>query len=455
MDSVELGRAVAGEARRLGFALCRFAPAGSAPHADFFEAWLDAGRAGAMEYLERSRALRREPALLVGPGRAPVRTLVMLAARYPIPTLPAEVRDDPARGRIAAYAWGDDYHAILRPRLHTLDAFLRAQSGRTTLAKALVDSGPLLERDWAQVARLGFFGKNCCIIHPAIGSWFLLAALLVPEALENDETQHVAAASAAVGVDRAAAPRTAAEAAATDTGPSQSAVLRGLPPAADYGAWSIPLEGGGSATGTCGRCTRCLDDCPTNAFVGPFHLDPQRCISYWTIETQTPIPIALRPLFGNRIFGCDVCQDVCPWNARLDGRAPAFEALRARPDRMAPPLLDGFDPHAPYWLDDEAFAAHFKRSPVLRATRAGMLRNVSVALGNWGSSDALPALAQALVDSAPEARGHAAWALGQVGRKHAMEWVAPLLLARRSQETDAWVRAEIVQALGDNQPPAP
>ena len=425
MDSVKLGRAVEAEARRLGFALCRFAPAGRAPHADLFDGWLDAGRAGAMHYLERSRALRRDPALLVGPGRAPVRTLIMLAARYTIPALPPAVRDDPARGLIAAYAWGDDYHDVLRPRLHTLDAFLRAQSGRTTLAKALVDSGPLLERDWAQVAGLGFFGKNCCIIHPQAGSWLLLAALLVPEELANAEA-----------VDSSLPPE-----------PQADAVLRGLAAAGNYGSWSIPLAAGGSATGTCGRCTRCLSGCPTSAFVGPFHLDPQRCISYWTIETQAPIPVELRTRFGNRIFGCDVCQEVCPWNARLDGRAPAFEALRAQPNRVAPPLLDGFDPAAPYWLDDGLFAAHFRRSPVLRATRAGMLRNVCVALGNWGSRDAVPALAMALDDTAAPARGHAAWALGQVGLKQGREQIAPHLHARIALETDDWVRAEIAQAL--------
>jgi len=420
---------VRAEALRLGFALCGFAPAGSALHADFFDGWLDAGRAGEMHYLERSRLLRRDPALLVGPGRAPVRTLILLAARYPISTLPPAVRDDPARGLLAAYAWGDDYHDVLRPRLHNIDAFLRAQTGRSTLAKGLVDSGPLLERDWAQVAGLGFFGKNCCIIHPELGSWLLLAALLVPEEIGD--------------TDAPAAPPPPPE-------PLLGAVLSGLPPATNFGAWTIPMtraSTAGSATGTCGRCTRCLDGCPTQAFVGPFHLDPQRCISYWTIETQAPIPIALRPHFGNRIFGCDVCQAVCPWNARLDGRAPAFEALRARAARIAPPLLDGFAPIAPYWLDDAAFAAHFKRSPVLRATRAGMLRNVCVALGNWGHHHTIPALAQALHDETLPPRGHAAWALGQVGAQVGMDKVTPLLRARLAVETDAWVRQEIGYAL--------
>lgn len=424
-NAVNLGRAVQAEARRLGFALCRFVPAAPARHADFFDAWLDAGRAGEMHYLERSRASRRDPSLVIGPGRAPVRTLILLAARCPVPSLPPEIRDDPARGLIASYAWGDDYHAVLRPRLHNLDAFLRAQTGRTTLAKGLVDSGPLLERDWAQAAGLGFFGKNCCIIHPALGSWLLLAALLVPEELVN------------------AAP----ESPDTPREPPSADILRGLAPAADFGAWTIPLQVGGSAPGTCGRCTRCLKGCPTAAFVGPFHLEPQRCISYWTIETQAPIPLALRPRFGNHIFGCDVCQVVCPWNGRLDGRAPAFEALRARSERVAPRLLDGFDPSAPYWLHDTAFALHFARSPVLRATRGGMLRNVCVALGNWGNAEAVPALAQALHDAAASARGHAAWALGQVGRAHGIALVAPLLRDRLHRETDDWVRAEIAQAL--------
>jgi epoxyqueuosine reductase len=200
-------------------------------------------------------------------------------------------------------------------------------------------------------------------------------------------------------------------------------------------------------TGTCGACTRCLDACPTDAFVGPFHLDPQRCISYWTIEARGPIPRALRSRFGNRIFGCDICQEVCPWNHRQPARTPLLDGLHARRERMAPPLLDGFRPETPYWLDGDAFAAQFRRSPVKRAKRPGMLRNVCVALGNWGDPSAIPALQQALADVDPLPRGHAAWALGEVARRHADTEIESILKERLACEPEKWVREDLGAAL--------
>jgi epoxyqueuosine reductase len=205
---------------------------------------------------------------------------------------------------------------------------------------------------------------------------------------------------------------------------------------------------------TCGRCTRCLNACPTSAFVGPYDLDPRRCISYWTIEAAGPIPGELRPLFGNRIFGCDICQEVCPYNRRLPERTPllaGLAGLAAQAHRVAPPLLDGFAPAHPYWLDDRAFSEHFVRSPIKRAKRRGMLRNVCVALGNWAAADALPALRLALADPEPIARMHAAWALGQVIRRHphsgAAACAAAQLRAAGGSEADERVREEIAAAL--------
>ena len=411
--------AIKQEARRLGFDLCRITPATEAPHADFFDAWAEAGRAGAMRYLERNRERRRFPARLAQPPSPPFQSLIVLAADYHRFDLPPTVLDDPSRGIVARYAWGDDYHEVVRPLLFELDAFIRRATGRATLGKCLVDSGPVLERDWAQRAGLGFTGKNTCTIHPQRGSWLLLATVLVPEMLEADPPPP-----------------------ATGSEPSPAAVLAGLEPRGDYGAWQ--LEAG---RGTCGRCTRCLHACPTDAFTGPFHLNPLRCISYWTIETQAPIPPALRPAFGNRIFGCDVCQEVCPWNARLAERTPLLAGLAAQAGRVAPPLLEGFDPAHPYWLDADAFAARFRRSPIKRAKRAGMLRNVCVALGNWADPAALPALARALEDPEPGPRGHAAWALGRVARSPDGEAARALLAARLSTEMDGWVRDEIAAAL--------
>jgi len=187
--------------------------------------------------------------------------------------------------------------------------------------------------------------------------------------------------------------------------------------------------------------------CPTRAFVGPYHLDPQRCISYWTIEARGAVPRNLRPAFGNRIFGCDVCQEVCPWNRRLAERTPLLEGLRARADRAALPLLEGFQPETPYWLNEQAFAERFRRSPVRRARRSGMLRNVCIALGNWADPTATAALQKALGDREPLARGHAAWGLGRVAARHGDVDAQAALRDALEQECDEWVRSEIAAAL--------
>lgn len=419
-----LSDAIRQEARRLGFTACAIAPAGEATHADFFDAWVAAGRAGEMEWLERNADKRRFPAILDESRETTYASLILLATPYHPYDLPDAVRDDPARGVIASYAWNREYHDLIRRRLHLLDDFLRKQTGRAALGKALVDSAPILERNWAQEASIGFIGKNCCVIRPGLGSWIFLATLLVPEVLAVDAPAHH---SLHAPVEE---------------------VLAGLPPDGNYGKWRVDASAEDlRLTGGCGRCTRCLDACPTDAFVGPYHLDPQRCISYWTIESRAPIPRTLRRAFGNRIFGCDICQEVCPWNARLDaGRAvdPHFDAAV---DRAAPPLLEGFDPAHQYWLDDDAFAERFRNSPVKRAKRTGMLRNVCVALGNWGDAQAAPALQQALRDPAPLARGHAAWALGELLRRDAGEEVYRVLTSALAHETDDFVRAEIAAAI--------
>lgn len=428
-------------AYRLGFDLCHVLPPTTAPHADFFEQWVAAGRAGEMTYLERNTEKRRNPQWLVEAGLPEARSLIVLGVNYAQFTLPPALRDDPSRGLIASYAWGDDYHEIIRPALYELDAFIRTQTGRTTPGKCLVDTGPVLERDWAQRAGLGFVGKNTCLIHPQLGSWLLLATILIPEPLAYDPPP---------------TPSTPE--------PSPDLILHGPPPAAHYGSWEIPPladtpkskiqnrsteahERPKSKIATCGRCTRCLTACPTAAFVGPYHLDPQRCISYWTIEAKAPIPRELRPLFGNRIFGCDICQEVCPWNQRLPQRSPLFDGLRAQADRVAPPLLEGFAAGTPYWLDQDAFSRRFQRSPLKRAKRAGMARNVCVALGNWGAVETVDALKAALRDPEPVVRGHAAWGLGAVWRRHGLASAQQALLVALETELDPGARAELQAAL--------
>ncbi|MEZ4729733.1 MAG: DUF1730 domain-containing protein [Caldilineaceae bacterium] len=420
-------------AYRLGFDLCRILPVTTAPHADFFDQWVAVGRTGEMTYLERNIDKRRNPTLLAESGLPELRSMIVLGVNYDQFALPPTLRDDPSRGIIASYAWGDDYHEIIRPLLYELDGFIRTQTGRETPGKCLVDTGPVLERDWAQRAGLGFTGKNTCLITPQLGSWLLLATILVPEPLTYDLP---------------AVPSTAE--------PSPDLVLHGAPPDSHYGSWELPLlannpeseiDNRQSAIGTCGRCTRCLTACPTDAFVGPYHLDPQRCISYWTIEAKAPIPRELRPLFGNRIFGCDICQEICPWNQRLPERIPLLDGLRAQAERIAPPLLEGFAAANPYWLHQEAFSRRFQRSPIKRAKRAGMLRNVCVALGNWAAPEAVDALNLALHDPEPLVRGHAAWALGEVYRRHGVDAAKQAILVSLQTEGNDWVCQELLAAL--------
>ena len=426
MDKAALQRAIMTRATELGFDLCGFTAVAEAPHADFFDAWLDAGRAGEMAYLTRHRNKRRYPALLAEAADATFQTLIVLGVDYHQFDLPAEVRDDPSRGIIATYAWGDDYHEIIRPLLYELDAFIRTQTGRTSLGKCLVDTGPVLERDWAAVAGLGFTGKNCCTIRPGRGSWLLLAVILVPEALAEGERQGEG------GTRRRGDKETWMTSPISNL---QSPNLQSLN--------RLISHSPNSPSPTCGRCTRCLDACPTAAFVGAYDLDPTRCIAYWTIEACGVIPRELRPRFGNRIFGCDICQEVCPYNRRLPAQTPRIGALHAQRARLAPPLLEGFDPAQPYWLNQTAFSEHFARSPIKRAKRGGMLRNVCVALGNWGDPAAVAALALAATDPDPVVRVHAAWALGRVLAQTRYAPAATLLRAQLVREPDARVIEEI------------
>jgi epoxyqueuosine reductase len=384
-DPAALAQLTANTAHALGFDLIGVAPAGPSPDAARYQQWLAAGYGGEMAYLARRALERADPRTLLPEARS----VIVLGASYFTHQLPAAVRDDPSRGLIAAYAWGDDYHDALKPLLFELDAAIRAASGRTALARAYVDSGPVLERSWAQEAGLGFIGKNTCLLAPHLGSWTFLAVLLVPEEVSRFTFQA--------------------------NGGRQAA---------------------NSALQTCGACTRCLDVCPTGAFPAPYVLDARRCISYLTIELKGAIPHALRPAMGNWVFGCDLCQEVCPYNRRF-ARPARLAALQARPEMVAPSLLDLLT------LDEVGFRQRFRNSPVLRARRRGLLRNVCVALGNWGDPAAVPGLAEGLHDQEPLVRGHAAWALGRIDVPEAQQALRAVI----ETEVDAYVRDEIRQAL--------
>jgi epoxyqueuosine reductase len=348
-----------------------------------FEAWLAAGRNGGMSYLagKKHRERRADPARIL-PG---IRAVVCVALCHE----PArDIALDRRLGRIARYAAGDDYHHVMRDRLRGLQRFIREEALPGSRALWYSDTGAILERGWAQRAGLGWIGKHSGLLSERLGSWFLLGEILVDRPLDPDP-----------------------------------------PP---------PRE-------RCGTCTRCITGCPTGAIVAPYQLDARLCISYLTIELAGAIPRELRPWVGDWIFGCDVCQEVCPWNRFAP---PAREArLHAR-------ALDGWTLERFLTLDDAGFAALFAGSPIRRARRAGFLRNVCVALGNRAETSAAPALA-ATLSSDPDAlvRMHAAWALGEIGRRIAAEGgasaVETLARALRAAAGDAasGVREEAAAAL--------
>jgi epoxyqueuosine reductase len=341
-----------------------------------YEAWLAAGRHGAMDWLasEKHRARRADPALLV----PDIRAVVCVALCHP-PDVdePRNVR----LGRIARYAAGEDYHRIMRDKLLTLERWIQRELFPGSGSLWYADTGAILERGWAERAGLGWIGKHAGVLAETLGSWFLLGEVLV---------------------DRDLVPDT---------------------PVAER----------------CGTCTRCLDGCPTRAIVAPYQVDARRCISYLTIELKGPIPRELRPLIGDWVFGCDVCQEVCPWNRFAP---PAREA------RLHAATLEGWSLERFLGLDEPTFLELFATSPIRRADRAGFVRNVCVALGNRGEARHAPALARALATDADAlVRGHAAWALGRVAAAapvDAGERVAAraALTTAAGADADAWVREE-------------
>jgi epoxyqueuosine reductase len=283
----------------------------------------------------------------------------------------------PERGAISRYAWGRDYHQELRARLERLRAALEelAPGCRT---HPFVDTSPVLEKGVAEAAGLGWQGKHTNLLRKRFGSWFFLGGLATDLALEPDR------------------------------------------PGRDH----------------CGTCTRCIDVCPTRAIVAPYVLDARLCISYLTIENRGTIPRSLRAAIGNRIFGCDDCQEVCPWN-KFATRT-RVEEFEPRDGNLNPLLLDLFA------LSRTEWNRRFKKTPVRRAHYEGFLRNVAVALGNWGAPEAVPALDSRLGDPSSLVRGHVAWALGRIGTAPARAALA----ARRTIEDDPWVEEEIALALG-------
>jgi len=357
-------------ARELGFDDCRFTTTAAAPaSAERFQNWLAGNQHGEMVWLERTASRRTDPQKVL-PG---AKSIIVLAANYgtrverreskvepPDSARPSTLnpvkgrgphgalRPQPSTGLIARYARFDDYHELLGGRLKQLTQFVNQLGGAETHSLWYVDTGPLLERDFAQRAGIGFIGKHTNVISRRFGNWILLAEIVTTLELEPDapEKNH------------------------------------------------------------CGNCTRCIEACPTRAITAPFQLDARLCISYLTIELKGPIPVALRPAIGNRIFGCDDCLAVCPWNRFA--REGQLMKDHARPDLAAPDLMELLQ------LGEAGFKSRFAGTPILRTKRRGWLRNVCVALGNVGDQSALPALSQAAKDSEPLIAEHARWAMERI-----------------------------------------
>jgi epoxyqueuosine reductase len=372
-DAGRLKERIRGAARRCGFERCGFARVETPPHAGFLQQWLAGGNAAGMAYIERGLAKRLDPRVVLPEARS----VVTVGYRYLPPPVPPIDWQQQLRGRIAAYALGTDYHLAVERQLGELAAYVTSLDGGV-VARPYVDTGAILEREWAAQGGVGWFGKNTNILHTEEGSYFFLGELLTNLDLEPE----------------------------------------------------APLDD------HCGTCTRCLDLCPTGALKPGYVLDARLCISYWTIEHRGAIPVAMRPRLYNWIFGCDICQEVCPWNEKFIRQHGVPET--AVPLPYLPELLA---------LDEPVFQARFRGSAIRRARREGLARNVAVALGNTGNPAAVGPLAQALSsDASPLVRAHAAWALGQIGGRQARR----ALETARGRELDGTVQGEIDATLESN-----
>ncbi len=358
-------------ALELGFHLAGICPAVTPTGFERFRDWLAAGYAGQMSYLSDRVTAYEHPRYVL----AGVRSIVMLGLRYRTID-PAAAQ--PGQGRVSCYAWGSvDYHDYVRPRLQALADLVR-QHAPASAVRGVVDTAPLLEHEFARLAGLGWTGKNTLLLNREAGSWFFLSALLTDQELIYDEP---------------------------------------------------------AATDHCGSCTACLDACPTKAFPQPYVLDATRCISYLTIELRAAIPEPLRAGLGDWLFGCDVCQDVCPWNrpGPREDASPFAPVAEMNPVDLAELFAE----------DDLSFRRRFRHTPLWRARRRGLLRTAAVLLGNRPAAAAATALVKGLADHEPLVRAASAWALGKYERAVAR----PALLGRRRRETDPEVLHAIDRAL--------
>jgi epoxyqueuosine reductase len=361
-----------GEARALGFDCIGVAgPDAIAAAAQHFHAFLEDGAHGNMDWLAANPARRTDPRVL-WPG---VRSVILLGVNYGPDQDPLEILQQRSRGAISVYAQGDDYHDVIKKRLKALARWLVAVSGAEV--KVFVDTAAVMEKPLAQAAGLGWQGKHTNLVSREFGSWLFLGAIFTAADLPRDDAE----------IDH------------------------------------------------CGSCQACLDICPTAAFPAPYRLDARRCISYLTIENKGPVPHEFRKAIGNRIYGCDDCLAVCPWNKFAQQGREA--KLAARDELRAPALAELAR------LDDAAFRALFAKSPVKRIGRNRFIRNVLIAIGNANDRALAPEASRLLDDESPLVRGAAVWALSQLMTREAFEALAS---DRMDAEPDDTVRAEWCRA---------
>jgi epoxyqueuosine reductase len=373
VDTVSLTKSIKDKALEIGFDLVGISPVDSFPENQFYKEWLARGFAGEMKYMERDPEKRENVRNILHEAKSVISCGMNYNTDYPY----SIDQTDKNRGWISRYAWGDDYHDVMNERLLLLEGHVREIAPKDIKSRLYVDTGPVLERVYGKYSGIGWYAKNTCIINQDIGSWIFLGEIITDIELDYDSP--------------------------------------------------VPDR--------CGTCTMCLDACPTNALRNPYVLDSNLCISYLTIEFRGKIPFDLRERMDNNIYGCDICQDVCPWNRKA--KVSESESFQPRNPLYNPDLVYISQ------LSIEEFRKVFKHSPIKRAKRKGFIRNVIIAMGNSGNKAFIPYIEEALKDDEPLIRAHAVWALWKVEGKGAYETLSHHL----ENELDLMVREEIESIL--------
>lgn len=369
MDTFSFTKSIKDKALALGFDLVGVSPVDSFPENQYYKEWLSKGFSGEMKYMDRAPEKREHLKHVLPDAKSVISCALNYNTDYPY----SVDEKDKSKGWISRYAWGDDYHHVMEDKLGAVMNYIKEQASEEVSSKMYVDTGPVLERVYGKYAGVGWIGKNTCLINQEIGSWIFIGEIITSLELDYDNP--------------------------------------------------VPDR--------CGTCTRCIDACPTDAILEPYVLDSRICISYLTIELKDKVPVQLREGIDNNIYGCDICQDVCPWNKRAQiTDEPGF---KPREDLYSPDLsyLSG--------LSVEDFRMVFKGSPIKRTKRRGLLRNVMIAMGNSGNKNFIPHIKECLNDEEPLVRAHAVWALWQIDGPGSNK----ILLDHRTVETDDSVNEEI------------